>query len=129
MVTLQQTAKTHKDVQDAVDTTTSKTVIKMHLVENQFAVKNTALNITAVKKSKSTGTCCVICRDSQKSTRKQRQKRARKCDAQIQIRKNLKTMLKSHFSKLERKIEQITKSTNGQLRIDLRSQIDQLNTN
>ena len=38
-------------------------------------------------------------------------------------------MLSSHFTKLENKIEQITKIANERLRIDLQSQIDQLNKN
>ena len=38
-------------------------------------------------------------------------------------------MLSSHFPKLKNKIEQITKIANEQLRIDLQSQIDQLNIN
>ena len=48
-------------------------------------------------------------------------------DAQTQIENNLESMLTSHFSKLEAKIEQITKIVNERLRIDLQSQIDQLN--
>ena len=35
-------------------------------------------------------------------------------------------MLSSHFTKLENKIEQITKNANERLKIDLQSQIDQL---
>ena len=50
-------------------------------------------------------------------------------DAQTQIENNLESMLWNHFSKLENKIEQITKIANERLRIDLQSQIDQLNIN
>ena len=50
-------------------------------------------------------------------------------DAQTQIENNLESMLSSHFTKLENKIEQITKIANERLRIDLQSQIDQLNIN
>ena len=50
-------------------------------------------------------------------------------DAQTQIENNLESMLSSHFTKLENKIEQITKIANERLRIDLQSQIDQLNKN
>ena len=38
-------------------------------------------------------------------------------------------MLSSHFIKLKRKTEEITKIANERLRIDLQSQIDQLNIN
>ena len=50
-------------------------------------------------------------------------------DAQTQIENNRESMLSSHFTKLENKIEQITKIANERLRIDLQSQIDQLNIN
>ena len=58
-------------------------------------------------------------------------KRAQKIasGAQIQIENNLESMLSSHFFELENKIEQITKIAKKQLRIDLQSQIDQLNIN
>ena len=41
----------------------------------------------------------------------------------------IKEQLSSHFTELENKIEQITKIAKKQLRIDLQSQIDQLNIN
>ena len=50
-------------------------------------------------------------------------------DAQTQIENNLESMLSSQFTKLENKIEQITKIANERLRIDLQCQIDQLKKN
>ena len=50
-------------------------------------------------------------------------------DAQTQLENNLVSMLSSHFNKLENKIKQITKIANERLRIDFRSQTDQLNKN
>ena len=50
-------------------------------------------------------------------------------DAQKQIENNLESMLSSHFTKLENKIEQLSKIANERLRINLQSQIDQLNIN
>ena len=65
MVTLQQTAKTDKDVQNDVDSNTSTTEIKMRLAV-QIELKSRALHIRAVKKIKIklTNKCCVICRGS-----------------------------------------------------------------
>ena len=58
-------------------------------------------------------------------------KRAQKIanDAQTKIANTIESMLTNHFTKLENKIEQITKIANEQFRIDLQSQIDQLNIN
>ena len=52
-------------------------------------------------------------------------------DAQLKhkSRTNLKSMLTSHFTKLESKIEQITKISNKRLKINIQSQIDQLSIN
>ena len=50
-------------------------------------------------------------------------------DAQTQIENNLENLLTSHFTKLESKIEQITKIANERLIIDLQRQINQLNIN
>ena len=49
MVTMQQTVTTHKDVQNDVDSNTSKTVIKIGLAV-QIELKGAALHIKAVKK-------------------------------------------------------------------------------
>ena len=49
-------------------------------------------------------------------------------DARKQIEKKIRKIT-SNFSKYESKIEQITKSSNEQLRVDLQSQIDQLSAN
>ena len=51
MVTLQPTATTHKDVQEAKDAIASKTVIKMSPAA-QIAIKSTALHTRIVKNIK-----------------------------------------------------------------------------
>ena len=74
----------------------------------QIAMKSTALPIKAVK---STMKRCIICIGSQKQSRKQRKKAQKTAsDSQTQIEKNLKSIITSHFSKRESKIEQITKN-------------------
>ena len=66
-----------------------------------------------------------------KKTREQRQRKITKNSKRCSNtnREQTRKYANSYFTKLENKIEQITKIANERLRIDLRSQIDQLNVN
>ena len=97
----------------------------------QIATKSTALHINAATNTKKQNNKQVLRRMQRLSKINQKTKKEHKkaSDAQTEIKKNLESILTSHLSKLENKIDQITKIANERLRNNFQSQIDQLKSN
>ena len=115
MVTMQRTVTTHKDVQNDVDSNTSKTVIKIGL-SVQIELKSGALHIKADQNIMKQINKQVLrhmprfLKINQKTKANKAQTKA--SEAQTQIVKNLENILTSQFCELESRIEQKAKGAN-----------------